>query len=92
MGEPLIAPAVVAPPAVRSGATVTVRVTSGRVTIELAGRAVGEAAEGEEVLVRLATGVRIRGVAADSNTVVLSESSRRPAASLAARRRPGSQD
>lgn len=71
-GDPLVRPLVAPPAAVRSGEAVTVRWTSGRVTIDVPGEAIGEAALGETVLVRLETGLRVRGTAADSQTVILS--------------------
>jgi len=70
-GEALLSPRVNPRPAVTSGSNVTVRWRTGRVTVELPGRAVGNAAEGEEVSVRLNTGLRVRGTAIDSSTVVL---------------------
>ncbi len=72
-GDPLVSPQVNPRPAVASGTNVTVRWTTGRVTVELSGRAVGNAALGEEVSVRLKTGLRVRGIAIDSITVLLSE-------------------
>lgn len=84
-GEPLSPPLVNPRPAVTSGSNVTVRWSTGRVTVELPGRAIGDAAQGEEVTVRLETGLRVRGTAVDSTTVVLRKTPIVPA-SRAARR------
>jgi flagella basal body P-ring formation protein FlgA len=72
-GEVLEAPAVEPPAAVTSGSAVTVHWSVGRVTLEVVGEAIGDAAIGDTVLVRLRTGIRVRGVVTDAATVRLIE-------------------
>lgn len=72
-GEVLEAPAVEPPAAVTSGSAVTVHWSVGRVALEVVGEAIGDAAIGDTVLVRLRTGIRVRGIVVDAATVRLIE-------------------
>jgi flagella basal body P-ring formation protein FlgA len=61
-GQPLVAPAVARPLAVRPGDDVQIVYASGPVELVLAGRAAGSGAVGERVAVRAETGKRLEGV------------------------------
>lgn|SRR5690606_24247951 len=77
-GEVLAPPAIAPPAAVTAGEDVRVVVRTGAIELAVRGRALGTAAAGERIGVRLETGRRLMGVAARGGVVVVSntESSR----------------
>ncbi len=70
-GDELIAPAVAPPNVVTAGADVRVIVNDGPVRLMVGGRALGTAAAGEQVRVRLTTGRRMTGIAEAEGLVVV---------------------
>jgi flagella basal body P-ring formation protein FlgA len=70
-GEPLRAPAIAPPAAIRGGQPVDVVYADGMITLRLKGTAMNAAALGERVTVRLDARRRVEGVAAAPGTVQL---------------------
>lgn len=68
-GEPLAAPAVAPPTAVRSGENVRVTFVRGSVSLVLDARAAGTGAIGDRVLVQMATGKRVTATITGDGTV-----------------------
>jgi len=73
MGEPLTAPAIAPPAAVRSGDRVRVTFIRGSVAVTLDGRAAGTGAIGERVLVHTQTGRRVMTTITGAGTVEVRE-------------------
>jgi flagella basal body P-ring formation protein FlgA len=61
-GEPLVAPAVMPAPAIRSGDTVQVHLEAAGIELALRGTALADASSGDTILVRLDARRRIRAV------------------------------
>lgn len=70
-GEPLRPPAVVPPPLVTRGDTVTVHWRIGAVQVARAGVALGDAMRGDTLLVRVGSLHRVRAVATGPSTVIV---------------------
>ena len=72
-GDPLVAPAVAAPDIIRSGDPVQLIWREGTLELRLSGKAMGSAAEGESLLVRVDRKRRYKGIASAPGEVHLSE-------------------
>jgi len=75
-GEALRAPAVAPPRMVESGQTVRVTYAAGGVELSMRGTALGSAAEGERVLVRIDARRRVEGTAVGAGVVSLEDNGR----------------
>jgi flagellar basal body P-ring formation protein FlgA len=76
-GEALRAPAVAPPRMVESGQPVRVTYTAGGVELSMRGTALGSAAAGERVLVRIDARRRMEGIAVAAGVVSLEDNGRR---------------